>query len=213
MARCCSSPLRRCFLVGIDGRVSRFEGALLCLSYAAYLWFVARTRRSGNGDELATETKLETRTSFSILRIIAGLGVLLLGSKLVVDHSIELAAVLGAPQSLIGILFIGVGTSLPELSVAVTGMRRRAAGISLGLLIGSNITDPLLSLGSGAVIAGFRFDLDLLAFDIPFWLLSTLIALMLLRRRGEIGVGDRKEGALLVILFAAYVALKLGFDW
>ena len=73
-----------------------------------------------------------------------------------------IAAEFGITNTLIGILVIGPGAALPELSVAVSGMKRKAEGISLGALIGSNITDPLLSFGAGVVIAGFTFDQNLL---------------------------------------------------
>jgi len=203
------------FLCCLDGHVSQVEGALLCATYIGYLLFLAHTTSVVKtiADSAQADAQPQIRTGVEIIRVVGGLAVLLIGTKLGVDNAVAIAPELGISQSMVGIFIIGVGTSLPELSIAVAGVRNKAAAVSLGALIGSNITDPLLSLGAGASIAGFDADKSLLRFDIPFWLLATLIALMLLRRGGGIGKGQRIEGALLISLFALFTVLKLSFDW
>ncbi len=203
------------FLAALDGRITRLEGGLLVAGYVAYLVFLARTYRVVERISNDTERppRDDIRPPIEAVRIAAGLAVLIIGGSLVVDNAVLLAGALDIATSLVGILVIGVGTSLPELSIAVAGVRRDAAAVSLGSLIGSNITDPMLSLGSGAVIAGFDVDKSLLRFDIPFWCLATIIALWLLRSGDEIGKQDRREGSLLIALFVVFVVLKLVVAW
>ena len=84
-------------------------------------------------------------------------------------------------------LFIGLGTSLPELSISIAGIRQEALEVSLGNLIGSNITDPLLSLGLGASISGFAVATKVLTTDIPILLFITVVALLMLNNKGHLG--------------------------
>ena len=87
-------------------------------------------------------------------------------------------------------------------------MKRKAEGISLGALIGSNITDPLLSFGAGVVVAGFTFDKGLLWFDIPYWTLATAIAVALMWPGHRIG-SRKTSGIILISLFVVYAILKI----
>ena len=87
---------------------------------------------------------------------------------------------------------LGVGTGLPELSVAIAGYRQGAMKISMGALIGSNICDLLMSLGVGTVISGFIVDPTLLWFDLPVLLIFSFLVLYLLYTGRRI---SRKEGS------------------
>lgn len=134
---------------------------------------------------------------------------LILGGKFVVDNAEALATEFRVSQSLIGILIIGPGAALPELSVAISGIRKKASGISLGALLGSNITDPLLSFGLGAMVAGYTFESSLLAFDIPYWLMATAVASLFIWTGRRIGRQNKLEGLTLVVIFILFVVLKI----
>jgi cation:H+ antiporter len=143
--------------------------------------------------------------------MILGLTMLIFGSKFVVENALAIADIYGFAQSFVGVLIIGVGTGLPELSTALKGILRKAQGISLGTLIGSNITDPMLSLGSGALLSGFLVDKNLLYFDIPYWFFVTSIALILLKSKMRIGKEDRRQGMILISLYIIFLFLKIRF--
>ena len=119
----------------------------------------------------------------------------------------------GVTQSFIGIMIIGVGTGLPELSTAIRAIFKNAGGISIGTLIGSNITNQMFSLPIGAMAAGVGliFDKNLLFFDIPFWFIASIIALILFKTGMKIGKEDKREGLTLVGLYVLFVFLKLRF--
>ena len=61
----------------------------------------------------------------------------------------------GVGGSLIGVVTLGVASALPELTTALAGARQKAHGISLGTLVGSNITNPLVAIGGGALISTY----------------------------------------------------------
>jgi Ca2+/Na+ antiporter len=75
-------------------------------------------------------------------------------------------------------------------------------------MIGSNICDILLSLGAGAMISGFTVEPILLLFDTPFMFLVAFLVIGLFLRNMKL---DRKEALVLVLVYAAYVILKLAF--
>ncbi|MBW3011453.1 sodium:calcium antiporter, partial [Candidatus Woesearchaeota archaeon] len=166
-------------LTSIDGFISRKEGIILIAIYLAYLVYVLYQEKI-----IQEEDHVRTKASFwkiliDFVFIFAGIALIIYSSDMMVDKFIHVAETLQIRPSLIGI-FVGLGTSLPELSVSLVAVAKRAKALSLGNLIGSNICDPLLALGSGAVISGFTVARSVLFFDFAFWILATLIVLFLL---------------------------------
>ncbi|WP_405234887.1 sodium:calcium antiporter [Lentisalinibacter orientalis] len=102
---------------------------------------------------------------------------------------------------------IGLGTSLPELAISVNAVLRKRVSLSVGNIVGSNIFDTLVPIGTAGLIAPLAFDRGILTFDLPwlFGLTALVLFLFLVRRRGL----QRPEAALLLGLYAGYVTLKL----
>jgi cation:H+ antiporter len=205
------------FIVGITGyRVSVSEGFLLLVIYLAYLYFISRDEKfirkvidsfDDKGEDGKQNYFIDT------LLMTFGLAILIFASDLVVEGALQLSEMWGIAQSFVGVLIVGVGTGLPELSTAMRGIFKKAHGISIGTIIGSNITDPMFSLPIGAIASGvgLSFDKNLLFFDIPFWFAVSIIALLLFKRKMRIGKGDRRDGLLLISLYILFVFLKLRF--
>lgn len=204
------------FIVGITGfKVSFFEGALLLFIYLIYLYYVARDEEFVGKIMDGFDNKGRKKGySWDILLMAFGLVILIFASDLVVGSALKLAEFWGVAQSFIGVMIIGVGTGLPELSTSVRAIFKKAGDVSIGTLIGSNVTDPMLSLPIGAMAAGsigLGFDKNLLFFDIPFWFIASIIALLLFRKNMRIGKEERKEGVVLIMLYVLFVFLKLKF--
>ena len=120
-----------------------------------------------NHKKLSKQSKdgLSSAIGFLVTGIIA----LLFSAEIVVKNAIILADAFGVTQTLIGTMVIGISTALPELTTALIGIKRGARDLSLGVLIGSNITNPLFALGLGAVIAPLTMANSIEYFDLPFW--------------------------------------------
>lgn len=199
------------WLSAIDGYVHPFEALILIIIYFGYLSFINTEHQVANNikHEIKHKRRRHINAPKQILIAIFGLILLILGGKLVVDNAEILAMEFGVSQSLVGILIIGPGAALPEMTVAITGMRKRASGISLGALLGSNITDPLFSFSVGALLAGYTFEKSLLWFDMPYWLMATCVAVLFIWTGRRIGRKNKKEGLTLIGIFAFFVILKL----
>jgi cation:H+ antiporter len=137
-------------LVLEDGEIIRSEGVLMMLAYVA---FVHDLYSHEGGEEVAREV-IDERASLreAIPWIAAGIALVVVGGHLMVTSGIAIARVVGIPEFLVGVL-TGLGTTSPEIAVAGLAGRRGDAGISVGALLGSNITDPVFSLGIGALVA------------------------------------------------------------
>ena len=112
------------------------------------------------------------------------------------------------PGNVIGVLIVGIGTSIPEFSVDLTALRRKSAGIAVGDILGSNICDILLASGSGAIITSFNVPSILILFDIPMLLGAISIAYFSLYTEKVL---KRWESFLLICYFGIYTFIKLAF--
>lgn len=183
------------FLMSLDGRIGRIEGALLVLAYAIYIWALGRKETLKE----ITHYKANYWKEGSIL--IFGLVVLGIAANSVVLHALDIADTWGISASFIGVLIIGVCTALPEMTTALIAILKGAHGISLGTLVGSNITNPLFALGIGAVISGYSIENAILWYDLPFWFFASLIPLLFFWKKLEL----RKWQALvMIIVYLAY---------
>jgi cation:H+ antiporter len=189
-------------------QLTALEGFLLVVIYGAYLWFTVKH------DDLRAEAKEKGKHrkrglpfGLRLVEIAVAIAVLIYSADLVLESALSMAGANGFSESFVGVTLIGFATGLPELSTAIVAAIRKEPGISVGTLIGSNVTDPLLSLGLGAMVGGgFALDPALLLFDIPFWFIVSIIALLMLR--SDSLTLNRYEGASLILIYILFVMSK-----
>ena len=187
-----------------DGTVTPGEGGLLIATYAAYLaYLIVDAYRS---DPTVPPHKDETRGGLpaDLARVAVGLTAVVAAADVVVGQSVLLAREAGISDGLIG-LGLGLGTGMPELAVALQSVRRKTADIGLGNLIGSNITDPLLSFGAGAVISTVNVPPESLWFDFPAWGIASLVAVFFIWTHKQL---VRWESGLLLLGFLTFFAVR-----
>lgn len=188
-------------LAASDLVITRLEGFILVATYLTYLIFLLR----GEKIFIKTKRKMDHKENLKdVLIILGGVLIVIISANLVVKNGVQIARILGVREVLIGV-FVCLGTALPELSISLKAAFEKAGALSIGNLIGSNITDPLLSLGAGASVAGFSLVNQTLIFDIPFWILCTGIALLLLYNHTNL---NRAESSILIILYGFFMYLQ-----
>jgi len=145
-------------LLLLDGRVGQFEGLLLLTGIMAYSWmniFLARKQdpaaEAGTGD--ATDAKPSRHWGLDVALILGGLGVLVMGSRLLVEHSVALAKGFGVSEAVIGLTIVAAGTSMPELATSVVAAIRKQPDIAIGNVVGSNVFNILGILGVASLVA------------------------------------------------------------
>jgi cation:H+ antiporter len=190
------------FALAIDGLVSRIEGLVLVAAYGAYVLVLM------NGENAPDEAPRTVAGggARSWLALLVGLAIVIGSSELTVTSVVRIAQELDVSEAVISVLIIGLGTSLPELSISISAILKRRTELSVGNIIGSNILDTLLPIGIAAVISGVTFERSLLHFDLPFvFVLTVLILAFFFTRPGV----TRREGLVILACYFAYVGTKL----
>ncbi|MDP9822946.1 cation:H+ antiporter [Nocardioides massiliensis] len=133
--------------------------------------------------------------------LVVGLVLLIGGGELLVRGGGGLGRTLGMSPLVVGLTIVAFATSAPELAVSLDATLSGSPGLAVGNVVGSNITNVLLVLGLAAVILPLAAQRQLVRFDVPFVIVVSVLALLLMLD-GSIG---RVDGVLLVALLAAYV--------
>lgn len=203
----------------LDGVVSRLEGGLLLLSATAYtIWMVRTARRSMAAEAARSVAEIERvadlagapdaasppRRGRMALTALTGLTLLVLGGSLFVDGATGLARTFGLSERLIGLTIVAVGTSLPELATSVIAAWRGHSDIAVGNVVGSNIFNVLLCLGSAALINPVSMPLVDLRFDLTALIALTLLGAISMRTARSV---SRMEGAVFLCAYVAFLVV------
>ena len=123
------------------------------------------------------------------------------GAQLLVDNGISIAEALGVPERVIGVTFIALGTSLPELVTAITSLIKGHGAVSIGNILGANILNLLLVIGIPSVLSGISPSAAAIRLDLPIavGLMAVLTLPMLLTKRGT-----RLQGLVLLGAYFTY---------
>ncbi len=139
-----------------------------------------------------------------ILLIVVGFALLVKGADWFVEGAAGIAGRCRIPALVIGLTVVAFGTSAPELAVSVTSAVRHATDISIGNVVGSNITNILLILGLSALIRPLPVQRVSLRLDIPVLLLASVLLVGLGVWGGALQWWD---GLILIAVFSGYMAL------
>ncbi|MCI2060190.1 MAG: calcium/sodium antiporter [Bacteroidales bacterium] len=150
------------------------------------------------------------------LLLIVGLALVVLGADFLVDGASSIAKRFGVSDFVIGLTIVGMGTSAPEMVVSFIGALQGNGDIAIGNVVGSNIFNVFMILGATALILPMDITPMNRKKDIPLNIAITLIFIALGMSRTLFGIGDdvlgRLDGAILLVLFAAYIYMCFRFD-
>jgi cation:H+ antiporter len=188
----------------LDGLISQGEGLVLMAVYGAYLcslviWPAASNEPADSADLMPVKT--------AVFFLVGGLILLLLSAELTVVSAADFAEFLGLSNLAVSAVIIGMGSSLPELSVSIIALLKKRGGLSVGNLMGSNVLDTLLVPGIGAALSPLVVPATVLWLDLPVLALVTALALGFLYGSPR---GVRKlEAGLLLAIYIAYAFFRI----
>ena len=190
----------------MDKTLGRVEGALLVVGIICYtVMNVMLARKDAAATDIAgaepAKAVLQRSWMADIVFILAGLVVLVIGSQLLVDHSINLATYFGISEAVIGLTIVAAGTSMPELATSVVAAFRKQPDIAIGNVIGSNVFNILGILGVASVVTPISAT-GISTFDYATMIIFTVLLIPLLYTGRLL---HRIEGAMLLLLYGAYV--------
>lgn len=213
--------------LGFDGNISRLDGLLLACGIVAYTAYsvidgrrVTKAEKEATAEAnaaLAAEGKdvpaeAEALTGWranplvNIAFIVAGLVILVLGSRFLVDGAVSLARGFGVSELVVGLTIVALGTSLPELAASVIAALKGEGDMAVGNVVGSNIFNILSVLGFSALVApnGIAVPRGAVTFDIPVMIAVAVACLPVFYVGNAVA---RWEG----MLFVVYALLYTGY--
>lgn len=192
----------------LDGNLSRVDGILLLGGYVAFnFWFYYIAQKTGdesvaNLDEVDDAPPEAIDLRIELARIIAGVAGLVVGSNFMVEGAVNLAQALGVSDLIIGVTMVAFGTSLPELAASLTAVMRNEEDIAIGNVIGSNVANLLLVLGTVVFVTPFPLsDTSMSVLDYLVMLGFTAILIPFVRNH----IVSRLESTLLLGGYTAFI--------
>ena len=198
----------------IDGLLL-FTGIIFFISYQVYCTFnhkkELKNSTSGNPvsktdmpESINEEGQTGRHLLSNIVYIVIGLACLLVGSHVLVKSAIFIAGSFGISEMVIGMTVVAFGTSVPEMATSVVSVLKKESDICVGNVIGSNIFNILLVLGSVALVRPLNVERGTLLFEFPIMLLFSLALIPMIR--GSLTV-NRLAGIVLVSGYLAFILL------
>ena len=192
------------------GRVTWQAGLALLLGLIINTIWEIRTAREQPDDSESAEPEIEENAAeggwhLAVLRLIGGIAVLTVGSKVLVSGATSAATLLGVSEAVIGLTIVSAGTSMPELITSLVAALRGRTDLAIGNVVGSCLLNLMLVLGGTALVTGsqgLNVSPDLIHDDLPVMLLTSLACLPIFWTRGRI---SRLEGGLLLSLYVLYI--------
>jgi len=173
--------------------LTRWEGLFFILVFGVYIFLLLKGNDTTNDSE---NTKVYSLW-LSIVFIVGGLVALIFGGRLFVRSGVEIARYIGVSDKFIAMTVLAIGTSLPEACTCIISALKGKSQMALGDIIGSNIFNILLILGSASVIYPLSFS------SIKIIDFVVLILTICILKLGKSKL-SWKEGILFLLLFTGY---------
>ncbi len=192
------------------GGLSMLDGALLLGCLIAYLVWAYRTEKADEHSPSAELHKAEAEEvaelplnlPMTLLFLVGGLAMLLLGADRFLVGAVGLGEMLGVPEAIIGLTVVAVGTSLPELAVSIVAAIRKHADVAVGNILGSNIFNLLSILGIASLLQPLPMSGRLAEIDQWVMLGASVLLLVMLFFGLKL---SRWKGAVLLGIYCVYV--------
>ena len=187
-----------------EGTFGRIGGLVMIILMGGYLFYLFKNRdalaelEEGEEHEEAMFSSLAKAWLFLFL----GIAMIFLGAKAMVDNVIYVAERFQMSQGLIAATIVAFGTSVPELAVTVTSIRKGKKGIALGNIIGSCIFNLLLIMGLCALISPVEIEASLLHVVIPVMLLCGVMLVVFMRTGWRL---VKTEGVTFLAVYISYL--------
>ena len=175
-------------------------GILLVVAFAVYTFLKVKPAKAG-GKSLIEE----------LLFLVIGAGVIAVGADFLVEHGQIIALELGVPETVVALLFVALGTSLPELVTTITSLKKGRASLGVGNVIGANVFNLVLVSGVAVSLAPFQVPCEnfllntglnmSLVVEIPVML--GVMSLMIFPTLAAKKLG-RWQGILLMAIYVAF---------
>jgi len=195
-------------VLGIDGFYSRWEGLALVLSgvifYVLTFKKEQKSRPTLNDQESKPTDNKSKKLDFVFL--VLSLILLLAGSHFVVSSGVEIASILKLNKVIIGLFFIGLGTTVPELFFCLSAVKNNNDSLAIGDVLGTVLADATIVIGLLALINPFAFPRKIVYIAGLFMVAAAFLLFYLMRTGKSL---TRSEAVLLISFWILFVSTEL----
>ncbi|MCL0032967.1 calcium/sodium antiporter [Peptococcaceae bacterium] len=191
-----------------DGKFVARE-AMLCLVIMA-MYIIYAVRKSSDDNTSNNNMPSKDKLSFLLREffvIASSAFFIYLGAKYTVEAIIKLSQILNIAPEVIALSAVALGTSLPELAVAVAAAKKGIPEITVGNVLGSNIFNALAVMGVSAVIGTLVIPQNLIEFSIPLMLAATIMFYFVFHYK-EV---SRWHGFIFIVFYVFFIAKLFEF--
>ena len=174
-------------------------GVILLAAFMTNTYLIARRRTPPVKSNYSKEVG-KGKKGVVIATLFFAFIIVVVSARLTVYSALNIAVAFGAPPILIGAKIVAIGTSLPELTLDLTAVRRGRVQLAIGDIIGSNLTNLTLVLGLVLLTSPFKVDMTIFTEILPFLLITTVIFWRFILRGGVSKVG----GAILIMIYIMF---------
>ena len=191
----------------IDDAITRMEGVFLVIGIITYiiLGYKYSIKEKDSVEVIKEFEEVIPKSPYkiwqSLIFVVGGLGILVLGSNLFVDGAVAIAEKFGVSQAVIGLTIVALGTSLPELTTSIVASFKNENDIAIGNAVGSNVFNILSILGISSLVRPIA-DTGVTMVDLSIMMFFTILILPLSRSKFTL---RRWEGSMLFFGYIAYM--------
>ena len=193
-------PILVFILMSLDGQLSRLDGFLFLILMVAYLMFLIQSNQIEEIDEELAKEKFAWLKTSGLL--ILGFVLVVGGANFAIDAAGNIARSFGISEWLIGLFLVAFGTSLPELVVSVKAAIKGKADLAIGAIIGSNVANFTMVLGTSALVNPLNVNLSANLFDILAALIATIMLIFITANK----IYTKSTGLVLMIVLILVIS-------
>lgn len=192
-------------LMILDKKLGRIEGLSLIGLYIFYVRFNIKSTISSREEYKENYKKVKIK---DFIEVFLMAGVIILGSKLLIDSAVFFARLLRISEMIIGLTIVAFGTSLPEFANTVLSLIKKTPNIGFGNIVGANFLNLLVVVGLSSIINPINVEEEFIYLTIPLMMIVISVLTISLKRDNIIG---RKTGIALVFLYLLFIYFNLKF--
>ena len=202
-------------ILSVNGILSRVEGIILLILGILFIIYLLRGTKESVEDDAPIVRLSRGEVIKKWIIMFVSLGALIFSGHLIVESSQAIAIDFGIEQSAIGLTLIALGTTMPELVTSITAARKKENDIILGNIIGSNIFNILIILGTASIINPITINFmnieniySSLFIEGLIMLGINVFAYIVMYRKRNV---SRVTGVILLIMYALYMVKQIYF--
>ena len=188
--------------------IGRIDGIILLVCFAGFMYLVIHEGLKNRDEtENSAEQEKVKPVWLTLILTVIGLAGIIFGGDMTVEGAKEIARYFGLSEALIGLTVVALGTSLPELVTSIVASKKGENDIAVGNVVGSNIFNILLILGTSATILPMNVSTTYI-YDIGILLAISVIFFIPIAIKKKVGRGLGVTMVVTYVLYTTYLILR-----